>query len=256
MSRTALVTGASSGIGRVFARELAREGYVVTCTARSRDRLETLARELGDGHRVLVADLSDSSQLQIVADDVERSGYSLVVNNAGYGLYGRFERLPVDQQEQMMLVNMNAVVRISHAFLRTARPGDALINVSSVLSRLPYPGGAVYSGTKAFVTNFTESLWYEYRDRGVFVMALLPGVTRTNFHAVAMQGRTGVEPTGPAYAPEVVVRDTLRALKKRSSPSIISGSLYRLLSFLGTRISSRKNIIKILGKGSPGLREP
>ncbi|MDH4161719.1 MAG: SDR family NAD(P)-dependent oxidoreductase [Nitrospirota bacterium] len=72
MAGTALVTGASSGIGRVFARELAREGYKVTCTARSRDRLEALVRELGDGHRVLVADLSDSSQLQSVVDDVER----------------------------------------------------------------------------------------------------------------------------------------------------------------------------------------
>jgi uncharacterized protein len=252
--KTALVTGASSGIGAVFARELAREGYSVTCVARSHGKLHDLVKELGEGHRALVADLSDGSQLRRVVDDLEGTGYSLLVNNAGYGIYGRFDELPVDQQVDMMFVNMNALVRLSHAFLKKARPGDALINVSSVLSRFPYPGGAVYSGTKGFVTNFTESLWYEYKDRGVYVMALLPGVTETNFHAVATGNRIKAKPSGPSYPPGIVVKDALAALKKRKAPSVISGPRYRFLTFLGTRLAGRKMMITSMGKGSAGLK--
>ena len=158
-TKTALVTGVSSGIGAVFAPELARKGYAVTCVARSEDKLQGLVKELGSGHRMLVADLADGEQLQRVVADVESTGYSLLVNNAGYGIYGRFEEVSLDQQEHLMAVNITALVRLSHAFLRKASPGEALINVSSALFLLTYPGGAVYAATKAFVTNFTESLW-------------------------------------------------------------------------------------------------
>jgi uncharacterized protein len=253
--KTALVTGASSGIGAVFVRELAKEGYSVTCVARSHGKLHDLVQELGGGHRALVADLSDGSQLQRVVDDLEGTGYSLLVNNAGFGLYGRFHDLPVDQQENMMIVNMNALVRLSHAFLKKARAGDALINVSSVLSRFPYPGGAIYSGTKGFVTNFTESLWYENKDRGVYVMAFLPGVTNTNFLAVATGGRINARSGGPSYPPEIVVKDALAALKERKEPSVISGPKYRFLTFLGTRLAGRKMMITSMGKDSVGLKD-
>ena len=254
-NKTALVTGASSGIGAVFARELAKEGYAVTCVARSQDKLQGLVKELGSGHRILAADLADSSQLQAVAADVESAGYSLLVNNAGYGIYGRFEEIPLDRQEHLMAVNMNALVRLSHAFLKNAATGDALINVSSALSLLTYPGGAVYAGTKAFVTNFTESLWYENKDRGVYVMALLPGVTNTNFHALATDGRPEAAQTMRGYPPEVVVKKALAALKARKTPTIISGPLFHFLTFLNTRLMSRKMMITIMGKGSSGLRK-
>jgi short-subunit dehydrogenase len=177
------------------------------------------------------------------------------VNNAGYGIYGRFEEIPIEQQEHMMFVNMNALVRLSHAFLKKARSGDALINVSSALSRLSYPGGAVYCGTKSFVTNFTESLWYEFKDRGVYVMALLPGVTETNFHAVATDGRITAGPGGRSYSPEIVVKDAIAALRARKSPSIVSGPLYRVLMFLSTRMMSRKKMITIMGENSTGLKK-
>src|SRR5512139_172368 len=216
-NKTALVTGASSGIGAVFARELAREGYAVTCVARSKDKLETLLKELGSGHRLLVADLADRGQLQAVADDVESTGYSLLVNNAGYGIYGRFEEIALERQEHLMTVNMNALVRLSHAFLKKAAAGDALINISSALSLLTYPGGAVYAATKAFVTNFTESLWYENKARGVHVMALLPGVTETHFHATATGDAAAVH-SMKSYPPEVVVKKALAALKARNVP--------------------------------------
>lgn len=250
----ALVTGASSGIGAVFSRELAREGFGVTCVARSVDKLRDLVQELGSGHRYLVADLADRSGLERVAADVETGGYSLVVNNAGYGLYGRFEDITLERQEHMMAVNMHALVRLSHAFLKNSRPGDSLLNVSSVLSLLNYPGGAVYAATKAFVTNFTESLWYEQKDHGVHVMALLPGVTETNFHAVATSGRKASPPSGPSYPAETVVREALASLRARSAPSFISGPKYRLLAFLSTRLLSRKLMTTIMGQGSSGLQ--
>lgn len=252
-NKTALVTGASSGIGAVFARELAREGYAVTCVARSSDKLQNLVKKLGEGHRVLVADLGVEEQLQTVVNDLAKNRYSLLVNNAGYGLYGRFDEIPVEQHENVMAVNMNALVRLSHAFLKNARAGDALINVSSVVSRLPYPGGAIYSGTKGFVSNFTESLWYEYKDRGVYVMALLPGVTETNFHAVATRGRTA-KSSRKSYPPEVVVKDALAALKTRKAPVVISGPLYRPLTFIITKFLSRRKLIEIMGKGSSALK--
>jgi len=252
-NKTALITGASSGIGEAFARALAKSGYRITCVARSKDKLANLTKELGPDHRMLVADLGDPSQLQHVVEDVENTGYSLLVNNAGYGVYGRFDEIPMNQLEQLMAVNMNALVRLSHTFLKKAISGDALINVSSALSLLTYPGGAVYAGTKAFVTNFTESLWFEYKDRGVYVLALLPGVTDTNFHAVATGGRIKASPSGKSYPPETVVKDTLAALLARKAPSIISGSLYRFLSFLSTRLMTRKRMITIMGRNSSGL---
>ena len=254
-NKTALVTGASSGIGAIFAQELARDGYAVTCVARSKDKLQDLVAKLGKNHRILVADLSDSSQLQHVLDDLEKTRYSLLVNNAGYGIYGRFDEIPIDHQEHMMFVNMNALVRLSHAFLKNARPGDALINVSSVLSRIPYPGGAIYSGTKGFVTNFTESLWYEYKDQGVYVMALLPGLTKTNFYNVATGNRNKTGSSGAGYPPEVVVKDALNALKKRQEPVVITGPKYRFLTFLATKLTSRKKLITMIGKGSVGLKK-
>ena len=87
------------------------------------DKLQSLVKELGQGHRILVADLADRDQLERVKQDVTNSGYSLLVNNAGYGIYGRFEEVPVEQQEHLMSVNMNALVRLSHAFLKKAGPG-------------------------------------------------------------------------------------------------------------------------------------
>ena len=252
-NKTALVTGASSGIGAVFARELARQGYAVTCVARSQDKLQELLKELGQGHRLLAADLADRGQIQSVIDDMESTRYSLLVNNAGYGIYGRFEEIPLDRQEHLMNVNMNALVSLSHAFLRKATSGDALINVSSALSLLSYPGGAVYAATKAFVTVFTESLWFENKDRDVYVMALLPGVTDTNFQAVATGGRTRSAQGMRSYPPEVVVKKALAELKARKAPSIISGRLYRFLTFLNTRFMSRKMMITIMGTRSAGL---
>jgi uncharacterized protein len=251
--KKALITGASSGIGSVFVRELARQGYNVTCVARSEEKLQDITKEIGDSHRYVRADLTDADDLAAICQELSDSKYNLLVNNAGYCIYDRFENISLEKVHHLIRLNVIALVDLSHVFLKSASSGDALINVSSALSLLPYPGGAVYSATKAFVTNFTEAIWYEYKDRGIFVMTLLPGITDTNFHYVAMGQKDYQAPSGPIYPPEVVVKEALVALQKRKNSTLISGLKYRFFTALATRLMSRTQVISMMGKGSSGL---
>jgi short-subunit dehydrogenase len=251
--KRALVTGASSGIGHVFAKELAKENYIVTGVARGEDKLKSIFQELGAGHNYMVADLANPAELGKIEEELVDSKYDLLVNNAGYAIYDRFENVPLARHENLMYLNMNSLVRLSYKFLQTAVVGDALVNVSSALSRLSYPGGAIYCGTKGFVTCFTESLWYEYKAKGIYVMALLPGATRTNFHNVAFGDDSKKLPDRLAYQPEVVVSEALKTLKKRKLPSYISGPRYRYLTSFVSKLLSRKKIIEIMGKNNPAL---
>jgi len=252
--KNVLVTGASSGIGLAFAKELAKEGYQVTCVARNEEMLKALVDELGNEHRYITADLTDQSDLSGVVQDIERTKYKLLINNAGYGIYEKFENIPIEKTNNLIQLNIYSLVQLSHVFIKNASAGDSLINISSVLSLLPYPGGAVYSGTKAFVTNFTEALWYECRDKDIYVMALLPGVTDTNFHQVALGETKKGEPSGPSYPSEVVVKEAIKYLKCRYKPSVISGPRYRFLAPIATRLLSRKKIVETMGKNSPGMK--
>ncbi len=251
--KRALVTGASSGIGAVFARELARQGYGVTCVARSEEKLQAITQELNGKHRYIRADLTDADDLAAVCREVSDANYTLLINNAGYGIYEHFENIPLDEIHHLIRLNVTAVIDLSYAFLQSASGGDALINVSSALSLLPYPGGAVYSATKAFVSNFTEALWYEYKDRDIYVMALLPGVTETDFHHVALGDKDYKSPGSPSYQPEVVVEEALASLRMRKKPSLISGPKFRILTSLATRLMKRTQMISMMGKGSLGL---
>ena len=114
--KKALVTGASSGIGYVFANELAKDGYLVTCVARSEDKLKNLVRTLGEGHQFIAADLSDPVQLGEIEQELSDTKYDLLVNNAGYAIYERFENSSIEDYENLMYLNMNALVRLSYAF--------------------------------------------------------------------------------------------------------------------------------------------
>ena len=175
-------------------------------------------------------------------------------NGSGrYGIYEKFENIPIEKTNNLIQLNIHSLVQLSHVFIQNASAGDALINVSSVLSLLPYPCGAVYSGTKAFVTNFTEALWYECRDKDIYVMALLPGVTDTNFHKVALGETKKGDPSGPGYPPEIKVQEAIASLKFRSKPTVISGPRYRFLAAISTRLLSRKKMIETMGKDSPGM---
>lgn len=251
--RRALVTGASSGIGLAFAETLARHGFTVTCVARNEGKLRQLVKSMGNGHRYLVADLTDAEQLEHVSEDVEQAHYDLLINNAGFAVYDHFENVTLESHKRVIALNISALMRLSYAFVKGARSGDALVNVSSALSRLSYPGGAVYCGTKGFVTNFTESLWYEYKDRNVYIMALLPGPTDTNFHRIAMGGRAEHPPNEPYESQAVIVKETIEALDTRRQPSLISGPKFRFKTALLNRLMSRRKMIEIMGKRSMGM---
>ncbi|HEV2747829.1 MAG TPA: SDR family oxidoreductase [Allosphingosinicella sp.] len=189
MRPVTLVTGASSGLGAEFARQCARRGDELVLVARRQDRLEALAGEIGGGAHVVPADLAKPGAAETVIAGVEARGLTVqtLINNAGFGLAGRFARLPLDRQSEMIELNVAALTRLCHLVLPAmlARRGGAILNVASTGAFQAGPGIAVYFATKAYVLAFTEALHEEVRGTGIKVSALCPGPTRTEFGAVA-----------------------------------------------------------------------
>lgn len=247
-ARKVLITGASEGIGLAIARKLAGEGYSVTGVARSGDRLRDAMAGLGGPgtHDGIVADIADETARQAVIDAIRATHYDVLINNAGVGRTGAFGGSDVDKQVQVLRLNCEALIVLSHAFLQSARAGDALMNVSSALAFAPMPGLGVYSATKAFVTSFTESLWYEQRPRGVYVVALHPGMTSTDFQIHA-GGKKGDLPAQMAQTPEQVADVAASALHTRMQPSVISGGKNAVFTGL-TRLLPRKAVVSMMGK--------
>ncbi len=246
MSKKALVTGASEGIGFAFAKKLASEGFTITAVARTETKLKDLIKELGTGHDYLVADLATDAGQKKTVDELMGTHYDLLVNNAGVGVVGEFADAPIERQLQMVRLNCEAVLCLSHAFLKKSKSGDALINVSSTLAFLPMPSIGLYCATKAFVTSFSESLWYEQKKRGVFVMDLCPGITATNFQTNA-GGKKEDLPEGMAQTPEEVVANAIRALKARRTPTVISGVKNQVFASM-SRAMPRKSVVSMMGK--------
>ncbi len=192
-NKTALITGASYGIGESFARRLAADGATLVITARSRERLDALAAELRDRHRVSVtvieADLAQPEAAQQIFRATEAAGLQvdLLVNNAGFGLVGDFARQPREKLTEMIQVNVTALVELAHLYLQPMlrRRSGAIINLASTASFQGVPYFAVYAATKSFILIFSESLWAECSGSGVRVLALCPGPTATHFQNVA-----------------------------------------------------------------------
>jgi hypothetical protein len=186
----ALVTGASSGIGESFARALAAQGYDLVVVARRGDVLADLAAQLepsGTAVEVLAADLATSEGAAAVAERLGDAGrpVELLVNNAGVGTMGRFWELPLDAETAEIALNVEALVRLTHAALgpMVARRSGGVINVSSISAYQPIPLHATYGATKAFVSSFTNAVHEELRGTGVKAMVVAPGYTRTGFQS-------------------------------------------------------------------------
>lgn len=186
----AVVTGASSGIGAVYADRLARRGHPLLLVARRRDRLEALAATLTRDHgavvEILVADLEQPGDVAAVEQRLGTAPLAILVNNAGAGGLGPLAAVSADTLERIIRLNITALTRLSHAALAQFRQqsGGALVNISSVMALAPSAAGAVYSGSKAYVLNFTRSLALEYADGPIRVQAVLPGPVRTEFFSV------------------------------------------------------------------------
>jgi short-subunit dehydrogenase len=249
---TALVTGASSGIGRAFAERLAADGYDVVLVARDRQRLDALAvrlrTERGVTADVLVADLADPGQRHRVEERL-RDGVDLLVNNAGYATSGEFVDTPPDVLAANLEVNVGAVLALTRAALpgMQQRRRGAIVNVSSVAGFLP-GRGSVYGAGKAYVTTLSLSLATGAASHGVRVMALCPGYTRTEFHE-----RIGQERTGPSWLwmdADRVVADALADLERGRVLSI-PGAIYKGV-YAATRVLPPSLLRRLAARSASG----
>lgn len=246
--KRALVTGASSGIGREFAMQLAVQGYTVTGVARRAENLRELMEELpGDQHQFQVADLSNTEGVQSVAEILTNEHFHLLVNNAGYSVFEPFYESELALQQNILNVNCSAVVTLAHAFLKQAHAGDALINLSSIVAYLPTPAQPMYSASKAFIATFSECLWEEHRSRSIYVMGLCPGLTQTEFISAATGGDADGQtlPDALIQSTEEVVTEALTALHKRKKSIVITGWINRMMMLI-PRILTRHRLIKVL----------
>jgi uncharacterized protein len=246
-----LITGGSDGIGLAVAKLLAAEADTrLTLVARNEDKLRAAVAQLpGAGHDLVAADLSEPQGADVVVQRLAARHYDVLINNAGAGLYGRFTELPLDGQLRLMRLNMESVIVLSHAFLREAKRGDALVNTASFLAYAPLPGNAAYSATKAFVAALSEALWWENKPNGVYVLCFCPGVIATQFHDAAGES-VAAFPGVLVQSPESAARELAAALRKRRSPRVITGFATRQLVRL-QQVVSRKRAIDMMGRNSP-----
>jgi short-subunit dehydrogenase len=240
--RWGLVTGASAGIGTVFARRLAAAKVNVVLVARRLERLRVLADELtrqyGIEARVVAQDLAAAGAAERVAAAVHDVEIDVLVNNAGFSAAGRFERVPLEKHVEMIQVNCVAVAALTRLFLppMTARRRGAVIIVASAAAYQPLGLASTYGATKAFDLMFGEALWAETRGTGVDVLVLSPGPVETEFQAVA--GET----PHPGASPESVVDVALAALGRK--PSVVAGTLNKVRA-LGVRLAPRAQVARL-----------
>jgi uncharacterized protein len=247
-NRTALITGASSGIGKAFAQELAKRQMNVVLVARSADKLHQLSQQLTQAYgiqaEVIATDLTEAgAALQVYKTVRARQlKINLLINNAGFLNYGAFEQIALDRDHQQVALNVMALVDLTHVFIPDllAHGAGGIINLSSSGAFQPMPYMAVYGATKSFVLSFSEALWAEYRHRGLRVLALCPGPTKTS-------ALVNVFDNGKATAPEQVVREALQALDRQRSYKIPGIGNYFLANTV-PRLLPRRIVAQIMEK--------
>jgi len=247
LKKVALVTGASAGLGVDFARQLSERGHRLVLAARRKDRLEELAKELGKA-RAIAIDLSKAGAAAKLMADIEANGETvgLLVNNAGFGLIGRFAELDARRERQMVDLNVATLMDLCRAVAPAMikRKAGGIINVASTAAFQPGPRMAVYFATKAFVLSLSEALHEELKPRGVHVTCLCPGPTRTEFGDVAGFGGNGLFDRVAMESPEVV-KAGLDGLD-RNKAVVIPGVVNKLGAFSG-RLAPRSVVRKIAG---------
>lgn len=259
--KTALITGASAGIGETFAQELAKQQMNLVLVARSEQKLQLLAEKLRSRCKIQVdtitQDLTAPDAAKTVFEAVNQKGITidLLVNNAGFGGYGDFVEQDGEKQVKIVQLNILALVDLTHHFLpgmRDRRSG-AIINMASTAGFQPMPYFSVYAASKAFVLSFSEALWAENRDYNVSVLAVCPGPTDTSFFQDAKFPKFLAKAAeANNTSKEVVVREALQALEKKQS-SVVPGDIRNQLVANAHRFLPREaltNLWKtILGTG-------
>ena len=250
MKEYTLITGASSGIGLEMAKQLAEKNHNLILVARSQDKLETLQKELKNQFEVdviyLLYDLSEPNSAQDLFNEVKEKNHLVtgLINNAGFGDYGNFIEMPLKKDEEMIAVNVTALVGLTKLFgadmVKTGK--GRIMNVASLLSFLPFPYYSVYSATKSFVLSFTETIAAELQGTGVTVTTLCPGTVETPFHTNAMRKTNAMSANKPM--PAVVVAKAGVALFLNGKDKKIVGFMNWFLSNL-PRVTPDKLMMKI-----------
>lgn len=241
----ALITGASSGIGKEFAKKLAEFGINLIITARRKDRLEELAKELSVKYKVevvsIATDLSKDNFMEIIKNEVGNKEIGILINNAGYGSTGEFKDADSKHEIEMVRTNCLAPTILTHHFLpqMIQRKKGAIIFVGSVVGYMPVPFMATYSATKVFNIFLGEALSWELKKHNIDVLAINPGGTDTEFQRIA-KASSGPRPRTPVQ----VVDTALKALGKK--PSVIDGGMNKLLTIF-VRLLPRKMMLNIVG---------
>ncbi|MCK5125378.1 MAG: SDR family oxidoreductase [candidate division Zixibacteria bacterium] len=240
INQTALITGASAGLGQLFAEKLAARGYDLIITARRQDRLDEIAKQITETHGVKVdtlsADLSAYDDIRTVEEKIRTTeNLTLLINNAGFAVPGYFHEINVHDNIDMCRVHIEATMRFCSAALpgMIERKQGNIINVSSVASFIPVPKGTTYCATKAYLTMFSECLNMESSPHGVHVQALCPGFTRTEFHKAAEYSDEELSqiPGWMWLDAEDVINESLRAMDKGKCV-VVPGKRYRFILFL------------------------
>ncbi|TAM78836.1 MAG: SDR family oxidoreductase [Acidobacteria bacterium] len=250
-----LITGASSGIGECFARQLAARGKNVLLVARSGHKLETLGSELKTKHTILAEpleiDLSVPGAGGQLARQVNQRGYAidLLVNNAGFGARGKFWELPFDQQTSLMRLQIEALMELTYHLLpgMIERQNGGIINVSSMTGFQPIPYATAYAATKAFMSSFSMAIREELRPYKVAVVTLCPGGTRTNFVNIGAREGRHKFPGGP-QPPEEVVNDALMQLQQGGG--LVVPRLVNKASIFAQRFLPRETVARLLARMS------
>lgn len=253
---TALITGASSGIGAVFAEKLASRKQDLVLVARSQDKLQSLADRLSQQYgiqtTVIAQDLTAPDASEIIFTMLEQQGIEIdwLINNAGFGTYGEFAEGDRENHLNMIRLNVLALVDLTHRYLpgmRSRRSGS-IINIGSTASFQPIPYFAVYAATKAFVLSFSESLWHECKPYGVKVLAVCPGPTETEFFKVADFPASMKEQMGQDYdSPNAVVEEALKALNQEKA-NVVTGGLKNQILVNVSRFFPRETLTSAVGR--------
>ncbi|MDX6659526.1 MAG: uncharacterized protein QOJ55_348 [Solirubrobacteraceae bacterium] len=267
---TALITGASSGIGEAFARELAARGHSVTLVARRADRLERLADELRAEHgiraEVIPTDVGDPQDREDLVDELENRGLAVnvLVNNAGFGIYAPFAEVGLEREFEQVELLVGAVMDLTGRLLpgMLTRGRGAIVNVSSTAAFQALPGNGTYAAGKAWVLLHSEALHEEVKGRGVTVTAVCPGPVRSGFQEASEPLFADRLPKFVWREPDRVARDGVRAVE-RGKRSVIPGGMLVRMFFGFNRVApawlavpmARRMMSKELERGSAGQAE-